>query len=355
MRRAPHSSTPSSSRELGQRSHVPERHDHQVAAGVGVGVEDGEGEPDPARAPRCRPTAARWRRSGRRRTGPGRRGGDQRTRARPVRHPPRDRGAPDLVGGGTEATYSLRQPAHRCSRLMPGRRRPPLQPPRGPLPAISRSSVSRKAASATPRSGRSAAPAVDPHRPGRHVVVTHHQDVGDLGHLGPPDPRPERLVGRIHRSTRRPARPQPVGHLVRHSASWSSLHAEDPHLLGRQPGGQGAGVVLQQDGEEPLHRAEQGTVDHDRPMPGVVGTRRTRCRSAGGAGSPAGWWTSGGSGRWRPWPARRSSGRRRRRRPRPSPARGPSCRRWSAGPRWRPSHSSSVPTAFPSGRVDSSR
>ena len=43
---------------------------------------------------------------------------------------------------------------------------------------------------------------------------------------------------------------------------------QHPHLHRRQPGGERAGVVLEQHAEEPLDRAEQGPVDHDR-----------RCRS----------------------------------------------------------------------------
>ena len=43
------------------------------------------------------------------------------------------------------------------------------------------------------------------------------------------------------------------------------------HLHRREPQRERAGVVLDEDGEEPLDRAEQRAVDHDRPVPLVVG------------------------------------------------------------------------------------
>ena len=42
-------------------------------------------------------------------------------------------------------------------------------------------------------------------------------------------------------------------------------------LDGRQPQRKGPGVVLDQHGDEPLETAENGPVDDDRPMLGVVG------------------------------------------------------------------------------------
>ena len=42
------------------------------------------------------------------------------------------------------------------------------------------------------------------------------------------------------------------------------------HLHRRQPGRERAGVVLGEHAEEPLDRAEQRPVDHDRPLPGPV-------------------------------------------------------------------------------------
>ena len=43
-----------------------------------------------------------------------------------------------------------------------------------------------------------AAPGVDPHGPGRHVVVADHQHVGQLLGLGPADPLAQRVVGLGH-------------------------------------------------------------------------------------------------------------------------------------------------------------
>ncbi len=47
---------------------------------------------------------------------------------------------------------------------------------------------------------------------------------------------------------------------------------EHPHLHRCEPRGERTGVVLEQHAEEPLDRTEQGTVQHDRTVPGVVGT-----------------------------------------------------------------------------------
>ena len=49
------------------------------------------------------------------------------------------------------------------------------------------------------------------------------------------------------------------------------LDGQDPDLLGHQPGRQGARVVLDQDRHEALHGPEERPVDHDGPVPGVVG------------------------------------------------------------------------------------
>ena len=45
---------------------------------------------------------------------------------------------------------------------------------------------------------------------------------------------------------------------------------QDPDLHRGQPGGEGAGVVLEEHAEEPLDRAEQGAVEHDRRVAGAV-------------------------------------------------------------------------------------
>ena len=46
-----------------------------------------------------------------------------------------------------------------------------------------------------------------------------------------------------------------------------------PELLGREPQRERAGVVLGEHAEEAFDRAEQRAVDHDRPVPRVVGAR----------------------------------------------------------------------------------
>ena len=71
-------------------------------------------------------------------------------------------------------------------------------------------------------------------------------------------------------STRTPAARNFVGHRleVRHVP----LGDRDAgHLHRSQPGREGAGVVLDQNAEEPLDRPEQRPVDHDRLLPGAVG------------------------------------------------------------------------------------
>ncbi len=47
-------------------------------------------------------------------------------------------------------------------------------------------------------------------------------------------------------------------------------YRHEPQLLGREPQRERAGVVLGEHAEEPLDRAEQHAMDHDRPVPGVV-------------------------------------------------------------------------------------
>ena len=42
------------------------------------------------------------------------------------------------------------------------------------------------------------------------------------------------------------------------------------HLLRRQPHREGSGKVLDEYPEKPLHRPDDGTVEHDRDVPGVV-------------------------------------------------------------------------------------
>ena len=55
------------------------------------------------------------------------------------------------------------------------------------------------------------------------------------------------------------------------------------HLDGREPGREGAGVVLDEHADEPLDRAELRRVDHHRLLPGAVGGLVLAGRS------PCGW------------------------------------------------------------------
>jgi hypothetical protein len=67
-----------------------------------------------------------------------------------------------------------------------------------------------------------------------------------------------------------PGGAQPLGHR-RGVGLVVEPHRQHPGLHGRHPRREGAGVVLDEDAEEPLHRPEQGAVDHDRLVAGVVG------------------------------------------------------------------------------------
>ena len=84
----------------------------------------------------------------------------------------------------------------------------------------------------------------------------------------------------------------------------------------RQPERELAGVVLDQDADEALEGAEQRAVDHHRPVLGVVGAGVGRGRSARACSSRAARCRAATSGRSSRSCAGRSSGRRRRRRPR---------------------------------------
>ena len=116
------------------------------------------------------------------------------------------------------------------------------------------------------------------------------------------------------------------------------------HLDRRQPRRERARVVLDQDPEEPLDRAEQRPVDHDRLAAGSRPRPGTPARTAWAAGSRAGWWTAARSGRSRPWPGPRSSARRTRRRPGRGPARARTPAAASRSVSVASSQSSSLPT-----------
>ena len=160
-----------------------------------------------------------------------------------------------------------------------------------------------------------AAAGFTPTVPSVDVVVADHQDVGHLLAAWP--------CGCACRAARRPRRrrpgsrpaaagPRPLG-----VASWSSRHRQHPHLHRREPRGEGAGVVLDEHAEEPLERAEQRPVDHDRAVAGVVGADVLELEAVGHVEVDLDASTAATCGRWRRGRRRRSWARRTRRRPRP--------------------------------------
>ena len=201
--------------------------------------------------------------------------------------------------------------------------------------------------------GLIAAPGVDADRAGLDVVVADDEDVRELLQLGLADPRAERLLGLAEDGPEAVAL-QPVddaggvGVVV-------AAHREHPDLLRGQPGRERAGVVLHEHAEEPLDRAEQRAVDHDRLVALVVGADVLDAEALGrleveldGGHLPGA--ADGVAGLHRDLRAVEGAaalvehelevlGRR------------PRCRRASVAS----SHSSSVPTALPGGLVDSSR
>jgi hypothetical protein len=136
--------------------------------------------------------------------------------------------------------------------------------------ACTTSSLNRpmKSSSVTPRSTVATA-GVHPDGAVGHVVVTDHQDVRDLLQLRRTHPLAELIGGRGWRRRARPplrmrSTTGPGVRLVRRR------DREDPHLHGVRATAGTPRVVLQQHAEEPLDRAEQRPVDHDRPLAGVV-------------------------------------------------------------------------------------
>jgi hypothetical protein len=71
-------------------------------------------------------------------------------------------------------------------------------------------------------------------------------------------------------STRRPLAAHPLRHVVQ-VAVVVAVHRDADDLDRRQPGREGAGVVLDQHADEALDRAELRRVDHHRLLPGAVG------------------------------------------------------------------------------------
>ena len=157
---------------------------------------------------------------------------------------------------------------------------------------------------------------------------------GTFSQLGPADARPERVGVGVDQLDAPAVGPEAIDELAR-VVVVTVGDREDRRLHRRQPRGERAGVVLGEDGEEPLDGAEQRPVDHHRPVALVVGADvlelealreleveldgRHLPRAADGVLAPA----------------PRSWGRRTRRRLRPSPARGRRPRR-RCGARWSP-------------------
>ena len=62
---------------------------------------------------------------------------------------------------------------------------------------------------------------------------------------------------------------------------WCSPTGMHSDLDRREPERKGTGVVLGEDPDEALERAEQGAVDHDRVVLGVVGAQYVRPKRTG--------------------------------------------------------------------------
>ena len=92
---------------------------------------------------------------------------------------------------------------------------------------------------------------------------------GDLLQLGLADPLPERLVALVDVDAE-PSASSRSPQLVDGPAVVLG-DRDQPQLHRREPEGERAGVVLGEDADEPLERAEQGAVDDDRRVLGVVG------------------------------------------------------------------------------------
>ena len=120
-----------------------------------------------------------------------------------------------------------------------------------------------------PTLGPLAPPGIDAHGPRGHVIVADDKDVRDLLQLGPPHPRPERFVGRDR--LRPEARCPESGHDRAGIVLVVVSYGEHLHLDRCHPRGEGACVVLDEDGEEPFYRAEQCAVDHEGTVAGIVG------------------------------------------------------------------------------------
>src|SRR6185436_2650103 len=100
------------------------------------------------------------------------------------------------------------------------------------------------------------------------LLVADHEHVGGLRELRGADLLADSLPALVHGGTQ-PDRPQERGELPRMlEVTVGDRH--QAHLLGREPEGERAGVVLDQHGAESLDRPEDRAMDHHRTVPLVV-------------------------------------------------------------------------------------
>ena len=103
-----------------------------------------------------------------------------------------------------------------------------------------------------------------PHREraGLEIAVAEHDDVRRLQELGGADLLADRLLRVVDRDTEPGS--AGLGSELARRLDVPVGDRQHRHLHGRQPRGERARVVLGEDGEEPLDRAEQRAVDHHR-------------------------------------------------------------------------------------------
>ena len=137
-----------------------------------------------------------------------------------------------------------------------------------------------KSSTVTPRSGCVAPPPVHADGAVLDVVVADHEHVRHLLELGPADARAERVGVRVDELGAEAVGLQAVDELAARSRRGGRRPAAPSTCTGASHARERAGVVLDEDGEEPLDRPEQRAVDHDRAVPLVVGADVLAGRSA---------------------------------------------------------------------------
>ena len=149
------------------------------------------------------------------------------------------------------------------------------------------------------------------HRALLHLPVAHHQGEGDLLELGLADLRVHRHPAVVQLGAEAPGAEE-----LEHLAGVRQLavgHGDQLHLDRCEPGGERAGVVLDEDGDEALEAAVDGAVEDDRAGARRCPRRRRPARTARGRCSRPGWCPAARCGRCCPSRGSRASGRRRRR------------------------------------------